>query len=188
MSEQRYRVLAERENEQGRKVGWLAAWLRFDPMAGAMMLESMGLLARKWTMAFRPEQMDGFEIALVADIRTLAAIYGGGLLGYGVAWLMSRWAKLPVVELRQSTGEPGQRWVRIQGTGFRRRAATRDLARQIAQFLREHGYRGMIPDVENKELWKFPVVPVLVGCGIVVLVTVCLLIAIFAVVYLSEGY
>jgi len=188
MTEPRYRVMIERENEQGKKTGWRAAWLRIDSVAGVIALESMGALAKKWMMTFRPDQLEAFEIVMISDVVALSQTYGGGLLGWGLAAIMSRWAKLPVIELRQPLGEPGNRWVRIQGTGLQRRKATRDLAHQIATLLNERGYRGIQPNLADETLWKYPIIPVAIGCGIVLLVIVCLFAAVLIAGSLGSSY
>jgi hypothetical protein len=167
--------MVERENEKGKKVSGRAAWLTFDQMEGAIKLEAIGALAKKWTMAFRPENIDSFKIELIADVNTLGTMYGGGLLGYGIAWFMSRWVKVPVVELGQSTAEMGQKWAQIRVAGWGGRKATRAVAKDVETFLRERNYNGMMPaELDNEEVWKAPTVAILLGCGLtIVVVTIC---------------
>lgn len=181
----RTRVMVERENEKGKKVSRRAAWLTIDQMEGAIKLESIGALAKKWAMAFRPESIDSFKIELVTDISTLAAMYGGGLLGYGIAWIMSRWVKVPVIELGQSMAEAGQKWAQIRVAGWQSRKATRTAANQIASFLQERGYSGMMPaELTDEEVWKAPTVAILAGCGLVIVaVVICVLILMAAGLY-----
>jgi hypothetical protein len=176
MSEQKYRVFVQRENEKGRTLGWRPTWLKLDRTTQTLSLESIGSLAKKWSASIRPGDVDGFEILMISDPTTMAAMYGGGLLGYGIAALMSRWAKLPVVKLSQATGVPGMRWFHIRGTGFQQRKATRTAAVELGNWLREGGYSGVMPNLDDEELWKFPLIPVLVGCGLVLVVSVACLI------------
>jgi hypothetical protein len=176
VAEQKYRVFVQRENEKGRKVGWRWAWLRLEQTTQTVSLESIGALAKKWSASMQPGDVDGFEVLLISDVNTLAVMYGGGLLGYGIAALMSRWAKIPIIKLSQATGVPGMRWFHIRGMGFQQRKATQAVAGELASWLREGGYSGVMPNLDDEELWKFPLVPVLVGCGLVIAVTsACLL-------------
>lgn len=174
----RTRVMVERENEKGKKVSRRAAWLTIDQMEGAIKLEAIGALAKKWTMAFRPENIDLFKIELVTDISTLATMYGGGLLGYGIAWFMSRWVKVPVIELGQSMAEAGQKWAQIRVAGWGGRKATHTAAKDIARFLQERSYSGMMPaELDDEEVWKAPTAAILIGCGLTIaLVTICVVI------------
>jgi hypothetical protein len=179
MTEQKYRVFVQRENEKGRKVGWRVAWLNLDRTMQRMGLEPIGALAKKWSVSMQPGDVSGFEILMISDPTTLAAMYGGGLLGYGIAALMSRWAKIPVIKLSQATGVPGMRWFHIRGTGLQQRKATRAAAVELRNWLRDGGYSGMMPNLDDEALWKFPIVPMLVGCGLVIAATfACLLVLI----------
>ena len=175
---ERTRVMVERENEKGKKVGRRQAWLTIDKMEGAIKLESIGALAKKWMMTFRPESTDSFKIELIEDVATLSAMYGGGLLGYGIAWLMSRWVKMPVVELGQSMAEMGQKWVQIRAVGWQSRKVTRIIAKDVAMFLQERGYSGMMPaELDDEEVWKAPTAAILAGCALVIVaVVICVLI------------
>ena len=48
------------------------------------------------------------------------------------------------------------------------------MAGRIEGFLRERGYQGVMPNVADEELWKNPAGKILIGCGIVVAVVLCL--------------
>jgi hypothetical protein len=170
-----YRVFTQREKEDGKKAAmWQVADLTVDETAGAISFASKGALAKKWEMAFRPDQMTAFTIEMIADTNTLAAMYGGGLLGWGVAALMGRWVKLPVLHLEQAGAEAGNRLITVRGTGLQQRKVTEKIARRLASFLAERGYSGQMPDVNTEEYWKAPTAAILVGCGIVVAAIVLL--------------
>jgi hypothetical protein len=177
MAQKRERVFVERESDKGKKMGWRVAWLTFDPMAGAINLESTGGLAKKWTIALQAARLDAFEILQISDVATLSAMYGGGLLGWGIAALMSRWVKVPAIKLAQQTAEPGQKWVHLRAPGMRPKK-TRELANRIAAFLSERGYSGMMPNLQDEALWKVPTAPIAIGCGVVILVVICIFAAI----------
>lgn len=173
MALKRERVLVERESDKGKKVGWRVAWLELDSMAGTINFESTGGLAKKWKITFQAAGLDAFEILQISDVATLSAMYGGGLVGWGIAALMSRWAKVPAIKLAQQTAEPGQKWVHLRAPGMRPKK-TRDLANRIAAFLTERGYSGMMPNLQDEALWKVPTAPIAIGCGIVILVVICI--------------
>jgi hypothetical protein len=103
------------------------------------------------------------------------------LIGWGVAALMGRWVKLPVLHLEQAGAEAGNRLVTVRGTGLQQRKVTEKIARHLATFLAERGYRGEMPAVDSEEYWKAPTAAILVGCGVVIAVIV-LLIACIAIV------
>ncbi len=169
----RTRVMVERENEKGKKVSRRAAWLTIDRIEGAVKLESIGALSKRWTMVFRPENVDSFKIEQISDVTQLAAIYG-----YLIAALMSRWIKIPVIELGQSMAEMGQRWVQIRTVGWGSRQSTRTVAKNIASLLQERGYGGMMPaELNDEDLWKAPIGVYLAGCALsIVLLVLCVLV------------
>jgi len=173
MAADREKVQVEREDEEGKKKGWRNAWLELDHAAGTISLESAGGIANKFAMTLAANQLDGFEIIQISEVNTLAAMYGGGLLGYGIAWLMSRWVKVPAVRLTQQSAPPGEQWVNLRAPGTRVKK-TQAVAQRIDGFLRERGYQGMMPDVQNEELWKNPAGKILVGCAAVIVVLLCL--------------
>ncbi len=172
MAQDRERVFVERESEKGKRLNWHAAWLRLDQMTGVIALQSMGV-AKKWAVTFQVAQLEAFEILRVSDVRTLTAMYGGGLAGWAMAAIMSRWAKVPVIKLSQQSAEAGGRWAHIRMPGMRPKK-TRDLANRIADLLRQHGYSGMMPNLADEELWKAPTGPILIGCGLLIVIVVCL--------------
>ena len=183
MATETYRVFSQREKEDGKKTNlWLGADMTIDETGGTIAINSKGALAKKWQMTFRPDQMTGFVIEMIADTNTLAAMYGGGLIGWGVAALMGRWVKLPVLHLEQVGAEPGNRLVTVRGMGFQQRKATEKIARHLATFLPERGYRAEMPAVDTEEYWKAPTMAILIGCGIVIAAVALLLacIVIFA--------
>lgn len=176
MAEKPQRVYVEREDEEGKTKGWRLANLEFDEMAGTINLRSVGALGKKWEMTFTPSAIGTFAIDLVKDVNTLAAFYGGGLVGYGMAALMSRWVKTPVVRLEQPMAEPGQRQARLRVPGMRPKK-TRELAERVERTLRERGYNGIMPNLADEDLWKVNTGAILLGCGgVIAAVVVCLLI------------
>jgi hypothetical protein len=184
MASETYRVFTQREKADGKKTtAWLVADMAIDETGGLVNINSKGALAKKWQMTFRPDQITGFVIEMIADTNTLAAMYGGGLVGWGVAALMGRWVKLPVLHLEQGGAEAGNRLLTVRGTGFQQRKATEKIARHLATFLAERGFSGQMPDVNNEEYWKAPTVAILVGCGVVI----ALVIAIFACIAVVAG-
>lgn len=177
MANETFRIFTQREKEDGKKTTmWLIADMIFDETTGTISINSKGALAKKWQMSLRPDQLTSFAIEMIADTNTLAAMYGGGLIGYGVAALMGRWVKLPVLHLEQAGAEAGNRLVTVRGTGMQQRKVTEKIARRLASFLGERGYSGQMPDVNTEEYWKAPTAAILVGCGIVI----ALVIALFA--------
>lgn len=182
MAENPYTVSVQREKEDGKMTNlWLSASLTFDETAGTVTVASKGALAKKWAVTLRPDQITTYALDLISDTSTLALMYGGGLVGWLMAAIMSRWAKLPVLRLEQSMAEPGQRKVVVRGVGYPQRRATEKIARHFERFLNEHGFTGMMPDLSDENVWKFPMVPVLVGCGgviaIIVLLVLCIVVA-----------
>jgi hypothetical protein len=177
----REKVTVQRENEKGQQWGWQVAWLEVDDITGMLQLSSTGMLSRKWNFAIRPDQLTSFTIEMISDTSSTAMMYGGGLLGYGIAAFMSRWVKMPVIRLEQQSAEPGQKWVQIRGVGFGPRKVTRNLANRIARLLPEKGYKGMLPDLADDTPWKYPVMPVLAGCGLVILAIALVMICVIAV-------
>jgi hypothetical protein len=183
MAEQKYRVFVQRENEKGRTLGWRYARLKFDRTAQTLILEPMNvLLAKKWSAPIRPGDVDGFEILMLSDPSTLNLMYGGGLLSLGIAALMSRWAKTPVIKLSQVTGVPGMRWFHIRGTGYQHLKITRAAAAEMSNWLRESGYSGTLPDLDDKRFWKYPVVPTLVGAGLMIVAIIVMYLLIVVIV------
>ncbi len=183
MANGRMQVAVQRENEKGRTVGWRNGWLTVDDMTGTLALETSGGLGKKWQTTFRAGEVQSFEIEQISDTNTLAMMYGGGLLGLGIAALVGRWAKLPVVRLTRPAAEPGEGWVQIRGVGLQQRKGTRTVATRIDDLLARSGYSGMRPNLADEELWKFPLVPTAIGCAAVLLIFTCI---VFAVFYLSS--
>ena len=110
MPTEMYRVFTQREREDGKETKvWAVAEMTVDETEGAIKLNSKGALAKKWDMTLRPDQLTSFAIEMISDTNTLAAMYGGGLIGYGVAALMGRWVKLPVLNFEQASAEAGNR-------------------------------------------------------------------------------
>ncbi len=184
MADNRMRVAVQRENEKGRKVGWRNAWLTVDDLAGSISIEAGGALGKKWLATFQANEVQSFEIEQISDTSTLAMMYGGGLLGYGIAALVGRWAKLPVVKLVRPSAEPGESWVEIRGVGLQQRKATREVATRIDELLARSRYAGLRPNLADEELWKFPFVATAVGCGVALLLFACVVFALF---YLGSG-
>lgn len=181
MAGKRESVAIQRENEKGKRLGWHSSWLELDDIAGTIELKPAGILGGKWGITILPSQLTNFTIEMISDYQTLAMMYGGGLLGYAMAAFMSRWAKMPVIQLEQQLAEPGQKWVQIRGGGMTPRKTTRDLANRIVFMLQQKGYKGMLPNLTDDAPWKYPTVPVLVGCGLVILVVVLLMVCLIAV-------
>ncbi|MBN1310157.1 MAG: hypothetical protein JXB30_01980 [Anaerolineae bacterium] len=179
MTGKREKVTIQRENEKGQQWGWQGCWLELDDVTGMLQLSQAGIIGGKWNIAIRPDQLTSFTIEMISDSSSTAMMYGGGVLGYGVAALMSRWVKMPVIRLEQQAAEPGQKWVQIRGGGLSPRKTTRDLAKRIASVFQEKGYKGMLPDLVDDTPWKYPIMPVLAGCGLVIaavlLLTICLI-------------
>lgn len=180
-----YRVMVTRENEKGQRVANRAAKFAFDETGGAITLNSIGILG-KFESRYEATQISAFTIELIEDLQTLALIYGGGLLGYGMAWLISRWVKTPVIQLTQPLGKPGDQWVQIRTAGVFSNKATQTLAKEIGRFLAERGYKGMQPNLDDESMWKMPVVPVLVGCGGVILLVLLCFFVLFGAGLLAE--
>ncbi len=178
-------VMTQRENEKGKREAlWRGARYVIDQMAGTITVTSQGALAKKWVLTLRPEQIGAFTIELISDTRTLAMMYGGGLLGYGVAAIMGRWVKMPVMVFTQPMAEPGQQWIQIRAGGMSPRKVLQEIATNTATFLRERGYPGEMPDLTDETLWKAPTAAILVGCGVVLAVVLC----IFAVLVAIGAY
>jgi hypothetical protein len=174
-------VAIQRENEKGKREAWRSARLELDELAGAIQLSPMGLFGGKWSITILPSQLSSLTIEMISDQHTLAMMYGGGLLGYGIAVLMSRWAKMPVIQLEQQIAEPGQKWVQIRSGGLFPRKTTRDLANRIVFMLQQRGYKGILPDLSDDTPWKYPIVPIVAGCGLVILVIVLIMVCLIAV-------
>jgi hypothetical protein len=175
-------VMTQRENEKGKREAlWRGARYGIDQMTGTITVTSVGALAKKWVVTLRPEQIEAFTIDLISDTNTLAMMYGGGLLGYGVAAIMGRWVKMPVMIFHQPMAEPGQQWIQIRAGGMSPRKQLREMATNTVNFLRERNYPGMLPDVNDETLWKAPTVAILVGCGVVMAVVVCIVAVLIAI-------
>lgn len=166
-------VYVQRENDKGVIQGFARGKLTADDLAGTITVDGKGLLAGQWSVVIRPEQVTQFAIIMLDDVGQMGMMYGGGLIGYGVAWIMSRWVKMPALRIEQSNAAPGNRVATLRGLGFQPRVATRKLMNQVADFLTQKGYKGAMPDLADETPWKFPWVPVLIGFGAVALL-VCL--------------
>lgn len=179
------RVMAKYEKEDGSQSALRAA--NFEQVEGGAMTVTAFGIGPKWEVRIDPAMLESFAIELISDTTYLAQIYGGGLVGYGVAALMSRWIKLPVIELSQPNAAAGHRWVQITVAGVSRRKKTRDFGLQLEQALRESGYSGLMPaELHDEDVWKVPVVPMLAGCGIALAAIFICLIIIFGVVAFTE--
>src|SRR5262245_30000602 len=124
-------VYVQRENDKGVIQGWVRGKLAIDDMAGTITVDGSGLLSGKWSVVIRPEQVTLFAITLLDDVGQMGMMYGGGLIGYGVAWFVSRWAKMPALRIEQTGAQPGNRVATVRGLGFQPRVATRNLMNQI---------------------------------------------------------
>jgi hypothetical protein len=165
-------VFLQRENDKGVQQLWQGGWVEVDSMAGTVTVTPRGILGGKWTITLRPDQLTNFQIAMVSDVNSLGMMYGGGLLGLAIAAVMSRWVKMPALKFEQQNAEMGQRMVSLRSVGFQPRKKTRRLANQIDAMLAERGYKGMKPDLADDAAWIYPIVPVLIGLGLLVLVVV----------------
>jgi hypothetical protein len=172
MAANKQAVFLQRENDKGVQQLWQGGWVEVDSMAGTVTVSPRGILGGKWTISVRPNLLTNFQIAMVSDINSLGMMYGGGLIGYGIAAVMSRWVKMPSLKFEQANAEMGQRTVALRSVGFQPRKKTRQLANQIADLLAQHGYKGMKPDLIDDAAWKYPIMPVLIGLGLLVLVVV----------------
>jgi hypothetical protein len=182
MAPQGETVLVQREKGGKQTQGWVGARLNIDAATGMIALAGTGIF-NKFSMTVRPDQVQTFGIDLISDTNTLAIMYGGGLLGYGIAALMGRWVKLPVIAITQSSTEPDSSWVRIRSAGWGSRGKTRTLAQRIANALTEHGYRGMQPNLNDETLWKTNYAAMAGGCLLVIVA----LFIILAVVVLASN-
>lgn len=184
MAGNREMVWVERENEKGQKQAWRYGFLTIDDMAGTLMVEPQGsLFGGKWQIVLKAGEIAKFEITLVTEPVQMAMMYGGGLIGYAIAALVARSAKTPAIHLESAAGGPGERWVNLRGVGLQGRSATRKLANRLTDLLRQQGYKGMMPDLSDESLWKFPIVPVAIGCGAAIV-----LIILFIAVLAALGY
>ena len=174
-------VYIQRENDKGVIQSFVAGTLKTDDIAGTVTVEGRGLLAGKWSVVIRPEQVTQFAIIMLDDVSQMGMMYGGGLIGYGVAWIMSRWVKMPALRFEQSNATPGNRVATLRGLGFQPRVATRKLMNQLADFLSQKGYKGTMPDLVDETPWKFPWVPVLIGFGAAAVLVCLFLVALFAI-------
>ncbi len=174
MPEGRKRIWVQRENDKGKTTTWTNAQMAMDSMVGVININSSIKIGKKWSITLTPSMVTTFTIEMITDVNSLAAMYGGGLVGFAIAAIMARWAKMPALKLTQDNAEPGQRWVMIRGVGFQPRAKTREMANNVEQFLLERGYRGEMPNLSDDTPWKYPIVPVAIGCGAVLLVVLAL--------------
>ena len=72
----------------------------------------------------------------------------------------------------------GQKWVQIRAVGWQSRKVARIIAKDVAMFLQERGYSGMMPaELDDEEVWKAPTAAILAGCALVIVaVVICVLI------------
>jgi hypothetical protein len=168
-------VMVQKEEAGGKKTMWQAGTLQTEDVSGALNM-SVTTLFNKWNLSMPVKQISSFQVLLVGDVQTLTMMYGGGLLPYLLALFMSRWVKIPVLEFKDQLSGVS---VQVRAGGLQPRKATRTLALKLADFLQQKGYSGLIPNLNDETLWKFPWVPVLIGLGIfgVLLVTLCVLLA-----------
>jgi hypothetical protein len=188
MAQNKITIQLERENDQGKKMRWHNGTIQMDPVTGTITLHSMVILMGKVTdIVYSVKEISAFSIVMVSDYWSLVHMYGGGLLGYLVAWIMSRWIKMPVIRLENPLGGTGKTWVQIRGVAFfQPRKATRKLANQLSSFLGENGYRGITPNLNDEEQWKFPIVPVVAGVAILIALLVLLMVCIVAAVAVTN--
>jgi hypothetical protein len=176
MAQNRQSVFLQRENDKGVTQGWQTGWVEIDSMGGTVNVTPRGILGGKWSVTLRPDMVTTFTIIMISDVNTMSMMYGGGLLGYGIALLMSRWAKMPALKFEQPSAEMGQRMLTLRSAGFQPRKKTRELANQFANLLRERGSKAMMPDLADDTAWKFPIVALLVGLGLVIALCVVLIV------------
>ena len=177
-------IYLRRENDKGIVQGWAVSNMEIDQMAGEVRFSPRGLLAGKWGITLRPAQVTAFQIEMISDISTLGMMYGGGLLGYGIAAFMSRWVKMPALKFEQGDAPMGERQMTIRAVGWQPRKKTREIANTLAAMLTERGAKVLMPNLADDEAWKYPIVPVLIGVGILILIVVVLCVV---VALLSSG-
>jgi hypothetical protein len=158
----------------------LKAWLTIDQVEGVIRLEPMKGGRRKWVMTFRPENVDSFKIEQVEDADRFVRV---GSFTNIIFMLMVPWLKVPVVKLSQSVPEVGQQTVQFRGSNWWGgndllwfgRKATRTIAKRIAAFLQERGYRDLMPaELDNDDVWKAPIGAILVYVALFIALVVFL--------------
>ncbi|MGF1507524.1 MAG: hypothetical protein ACFB51_20725 [Anaerolineae bacterium] len=170
-------LVVKREKEAGQQSAWRGATL--DYSGGTILLKGKGI-GKTWEMTFHPDSITTFAVDQISDITTLSTLYGGGLVGYVAAAIMSRWVKVPVRTLEQAVGTPGQRSAQIRAAGWSPRRDLQEIARELSTHLQMNGYSGALPDLEDEAVWKAPTRAILAGCGLTIALVFVLFIVIFA--------
>ncbi len=150
------RILVQIEGETGRHE-WRTASLALDPVAGAIKIS--GYRAGVPRISIPVSEISGCEIVVKEGGRDQDPVVSGGgdlasaiflgfivLIGYAVG----KAGQVPAIKVTQSVGdgERRQRVIHLRSTetGDRGQAATAEIARRMAAFLRRSGYSGVIPD------------------------------------------
>ncbi len=174
-------VYIQRENDKGVIQSWATGKLTIDDMAGTITVEGSGLLTGKWSVVIRPEQVTQFAIVLLENVNQMGMMHAGGLIGYAVAAVMARWIKMPGLRIEQSNAAPGSRVATLRGVGLQPRVATRTLMNQIADFLSQKGYKGIMPNTADDQPWKYPWIPVLIGVGLFIVLVLAFFVCVYVV-------
>jgi len=165
-------VNVQRKNDKGVIQGYATGKLTLDDMAGTVTIDGGGFLGGKWNVIIRPEQVTEFAIVMLDNVGNTGFFHMGGLIGLGIAKLMSRWAKVPALRIEQSNAEPSNQLAVVSGAGWGTRGVTRMLMNDIAALFSQKGYKGPMPNLTDEDPWKFPWVPVLVGVGLMAVVVI----------------